>query len=90
VKILVTVTIDKYGRVLIPKEVRKKLELSPNTTLDLIVRGDEIVLRVRDLNLEKKIKELSKYLAYEEPEAFINKSCESDSKWFSKRYCFKK
>ncbi|MGQ9642160.1 MAG: AbrB/MazE/SpoVT family DNA-binding domain-containing protein [Candidatus Bathycorpusculaceae bacterium] len=34
------VTIDRYGRVLILKEIRERLGLSPNMTLDLAVKGD--------------------------------------------------
>jgi len=82
--------IDKYGRVLIPKEVREKLGLRPNTALDVIVKGDDIILRPRNLDLEKRISELSEYLAYEAPEAFVNEPREGDSKWLSRRYCLKK
>ena len=87
---ILAITIDKYGRVLIPKEVRERLGLKPNMTLDLIVRGDEIVLRSRDMDLERRVDELSEYLARETPEAFINKPREGDSKWLSRGYCLRK
>jgi transcriptional pleiotropic regulator of transition state genes len=84
------IIIDRYGRVLIPKEVRERLGLEPSTVLDLIVRGEEIVLRPRNPSLERKVDELSEYLTREAPEAFVSKPEGGDSKWFSRRYCLKK
>lgn len=84
------IIIDRYGRVLIPKKVRERLGLKPNMALELMVKGDEIVLRPRNLELERRVDELSEYLAREAPEAFISKSEEGDSKWLSRRYCLKK
>ena len=84
------IAVDKYGRVLIPREVREKLGLKPNMTLDLLVRGNEIVLRPRNLDLEGKINELSEYLMREAPKAFVNKPREGDSKWLSRSYCLRK
>ncbi|MBS7646132.1 MAG: AbrB/MazE/SpoVT family DNA-binding domain-containing protein [Candidatus Bathyarchaeia archaeon] len=84
------VVIDRYGRVLIPKEVRGRLGLKPNTALELIVKGGEIVLRPRSLDLEGRIDELSEYLMREAPEAFVNEPCGGDSKWLSRSYCLRK
>lgn len=39
------VTIDRAGRVVIPKEVRERFDLSANTELELTVQGDELLLR---------------------------------------------
>ncbi|MCE0523183.1 MAG: AbrB/MazE/SpoVT family DNA-binding domain-containing protein [Methylacidiphilales bacterium] len=38
-------TLDKAGRVVIPKPVRDELQLSSGDSLELKSRGDEIVLR---------------------------------------------
>ncbi|MEM2123099.1 MAG: AbrB/MazE/SpoVT family DNA-binding domain-containing protein [Candidatus Bathyarchaeia archaeon] len=84
------VVIDRYGRVLIPKEVRERLGLEPNTALELIVKGGEIVLRPRSMDLEGRIDELSEYLMREVPEAFVNEPRGGDSKWFSRSYCLRK
>ena len=52
---LPTVVLDKRGRITIPAEIRRKLGLKEGTELELIVKGDTIILqrkrriRARDL-----------------------------------------
>jgi AbrB family looped-hinge helix DNA binding protein len=41
------VTLDRAGRVVLPKNLRDELHLSPGDTLDLTVHGDEVTLRPR-------------------------------------------
>jgi len=41
------VTLDKAGRVVLPKSLRDVLHLSPGDTLDLTVVGEEMTLRPR-------------------------------------------
>ena len=41
------VTLDRAGRVVIPKALRDELRLSPGDALDLTVKGDEVTLRPR-------------------------------------------
>jgi len=41
------VTLDRAGRVVLPKNLRDELHLSPGDTLDLIVQGEEVTLRPR-------------------------------------------
>lgn len=41
------VTLDRAGRVVLPKSVRDELHLSPGDILDLTVKGDEVALRPR-------------------------------------------
>ena len=41
------VTLDRAGRVVLPKTVRDEMHLSPGDTLDLTVKGDEVTLRPR-------------------------------------------
>ncbi len=38
------VSIDRAGRVVIPKEVRDRLSLAPESELDIVIDGDAIVL----------------------------------------------
>lgn len=40
-----TLTIDKAGRVVLPKSVRDELQLSPGDSLDLESSEDQIILR---------------------------------------------
>lgn len=42
-----TVTIDKAGRVVLPKTLRDALHLSPGDTLDLSMEGEQVTLRPR-------------------------------------------
>ena len=39
------VTLDRAGRVVLPKTLRDELQLSPGDTLDVTVKGDEVTLR---------------------------------------------
>lgn len=39
------VTVDRAGRVVLPKALRDELQLSPGDSLDLTVRGDEVTMR---------------------------------------------
>jgi len=41
------VTIDKAGRLVLPKVLRDALHLSPGDTLDLKVEGEQVTLRPR-------------------------------------------
>jgi len=41
------VTIDRAGRVVLPKNLRDELHLSPGDTLDLTVQGEAVTLRPR-------------------------------------------
>jgi AbrB family looped-hinge helix DNA binding protein len=41
------VTLDRAGRVVLPKTLRDELHLTAGDTLDLTVKGDEITLRPR-------------------------------------------
>ena len=42
-----TVTLDRAGRVVLPKTLRDEMHLSPGYTLDLTVKGDEVTLLPR-------------------------------------------
>ena len=41
------VSLDQAGRIVVPKAVRDRLRLSPGDTFDLVVQGDELMLRPR-------------------------------------------
>lgn len=42
-----TVTLDKAGRVVLPKTLRDELHLAPGDTIDLMVEGEGVTLRPR-------------------------------------------
>jgi len=88
--LLAETVIDKFGRVLIPKKIRDKVGLKPGMRLDIVVKGNEIVLRPRNVDLEEKIRELEEFLEHETPKAFIKSPYLGDSKWFPKDYCLRK
>ena len=41
------VTLDRAGRVVLPKALRDEMHLSPGDILDLTLKGDEVTLRPR-------------------------------------------
>jgi AbrB family looped-hinge helix DNA binding protein len=50
------VTLDRAGRIVLPKSLRQELHLSSGDTLEVSIRNDEITLRPRrsSLPLQKK------------------------------------
>ena len=38
-------TVDRAGRVVLPKALRDELQISPGDSLDFTVRGDEVTMR---------------------------------------------
>lgn len=57
------VRIDSKGRVLIPKEIRDKLELREGGVLKVYVEGNAIILRKSDEMKENPYKVLAKLLS---------------------------
>jgi AbrB family looped-hinge helix DNA binding protein len=54
-------TIDKAGRIVVPKEMREELHFSPNSELEIISDGSEI--RIRKINIPTlKVEKKSKFL----------------------------
>jgi AbrB family looped-hinge helix DNA binding protein len=41
-----TVTIDKAGRIVVPKELRQRLALRPNTELEIVEQPNGVLLRI--------------------------------------------
>jgi len=87
---LASAELDRYGRVLIPREVRERLGLKPKTPLEVTVRGREVVLRVKDVDLDREVERLAAFLEREAPEPFVNEPSKGDSKWLSRDYCLRK
>jgi AbrB family looped-hinge helix DNA binding protein len=88
--ILAESEIDRYGRILIPKHVRDRLGLGEKTSMEVTIRGQEVVLRPINRDLEGEVQRLGDFLREKAPRAFVNRPKEEDSKWLSREYCLRK
>lgn len=84
------VKIDRYGRVLIPKEVRSRLGLKQGASLEVTVRGDELILRRVDTELRQHVDEWVKFIERSAPKPFVTEIRSGDSKWLSREYSLRK
>jgi len=85
----VKVKVDRYGRIVLPKEVRERLGIHENTELILDVKDDEIVIRVQREDLEKRVDKLIEFLRNNAPKAFVS-DVEEDEKWITRKYGLEK
>jgi len=55
--------IDGLGRIVIPKEIRKAFNINNNDPMQILVNGEDIILRKYDIttNVMDKFKELVRY-----------------------------
>lgn len=83
------VKIDRFGRILIPKELRDILGIRENTELEIEVKDEKILIKPVDYSLEKKVKELVDYLKNNAPKPFVSTE-EVEDKWYSAEYSLKK
>ncbi|WP_456329962.1 AbrB/MazE/SpoVT family DNA-binding domain-containing protein [Archaeoglobus sp.] len=81
--------VDKYGRILLPKDIRDELGLRENDELTIEVREDEIVIRVLRDNLEKRVDELVEYLRSHSPKPFVAE-VEEGEKWVTRKHALEK
>lgn len=84
------IRIDRYGRVLIPKEVRGRLGLRQGSSLEITVRGNEVILRRVDTELNQHVEEWVKFIDQSAPTPFLKQIRGGDSKWLSREYCMRK
>jgi AbrB family looped-hinge helix DNA binding protein len=74
---MVKTTIDKLGRVVIPKEIREDLGLDPGTTLQIEREAD--ALRLRPLHGESNLEERRGVLVFTgEPQGDLKRAVERD------------
>ncbi|ADC66522.1 transcriptional regulator, AbrB family [Ferroglobus placidus DSM 10642] len=83
------VRVDRYGRIVLPKEIRERLGIHENSELTLSVREDEIVIRVQREDLEKKVDDLIEFLKNNAPKAFVSE-VEEEEKWMTRKYGLEK
>ena len=84
------VTLDRFGRVMLPKEVRELLDLREGMPLEVSVRGGEIVIRPSEGSLEERVEEAIGFLSEKAPKAFEVPGEETGDKWFSREYSLRK
>ena len=83
------VRVDRYGRIVLPKEVRDMLGIREDSELTLSVRDDEIVIRIERSDLEKRVDDLIEFLENNAPKAFVAEVREGE-KWMTRKYGLKK
>lgn len=83
------VKIDKFGRILIPKKIRSSLGIKEETELEIEVKDEKIMIRLKDYSLEKKVEELMSYLKNNAPKPFVCDE-EAGEKWYSAEFSMRK
>lgn len=61
---------DKY-QVVIPKEVRQKLNLQPRDTLLFLIEGDTVFVRPKPVSFTEQLRGLHKQVWPADPEAWL-------------------
>ena len=79
----VKVRVDRYGRIVIPKEVRDKFGIKENTELTLTVKDDEIVIKIQKDDLEKRVDDSIEFLRNNAPKPFVAE-VKGEEKWLKK------
>jgi transcriptional pleiotropic regulator of transition state genes len=86
---LAKVKIDKFGRILIPKEIRNSLEIKEGTELEIEVKDEKILIWLKDRNLEERVEKLMSYLENNAPKPFVSGE-EAGEKWYSAEFSMRK
>jgi len=86
---LAKIKIDKFGRILIPKEIRRSLGIKEDTELEIEVKDESILIRPKNSSLEKRVDEAVNYLMNNAPKPFVSGE-EVEEKWYPKDYSLKK
>jgi len=86
---LAKVRIDKFGRILIPKEIRSSLGIKEDTELEMEVKDEKILIRLVDRSLEERVEELINYLKNSAPKPFVSDE-ETGEKWYSAEFSMRK
>ena len=86
-----TIKLDKQGRIIIPIEIREKLNLH-EAELKINVIGKKIIIEPFNADLEQEVSDWESYLKSNEIKPFkIELSDEeNESKWFSEGYAKQK
>ena len=82
--------VDRYGRVLIPRDIRMKIGLERGEPVEFRIRGRELVMRRVDGELEERVREWAEEMRRGPPRASFADARGDDSKWLSREYCLRK
>jgi len=92
-KMEIHTSIDAQGRILIPAEIRGKLHMEPNSEVDIVIQGHELLIKKANTNLEKQVNEWKEKLLQMKIEAGIapiDAEEEETGKWMDEEYVEKK
>ncbi len=78
--------IDKQGRLIIPAEFRKKMNLNDESPIEIILVADQIILRKKEAVNEKKIEKWKKELQELNLKVNTEENEEPSKKWLSEKY----
>ena len=86
---LAKVKIDKFGRILIPKEIRNSLGIKEGTELEIEVKDEKILIRLGDHDFEERVEGLINYLRNSAPKPFVSDEGAGE-KWYSPEFSLRK
>ncbi|HME51262.1 MAG TPA: AbrB/MazE/SpoVT family DNA-binding domain-containing protein [Candidatus Lokiarchaeia archaeon] len=89
VKIMaISVIIDSQGRILIPNDIRNRLHFEPNSELEIIILGNELVLRKSKPDLKRQVTEWKERLLSMKIEQRLDQEDEEieSEKWVDEEY----
>lgn len=86
INVAIEVKIDKQGRLIIPAEFRKKMNLNDESQIEMILVADQIILRKKESVNEKKIEKWKKELKELNLKANTEENEEPSKKWLSEDY----
>ncbi|AKG91373.1 looped-hinge helix DNA binding domain, AbrB family [Geoglobus ahangari] len=81
--------IDRFGRILIPKEIRRNLGIEDEVEVEVEVRGGKILIAIEDRDLKKRVEELIDHLKNRAPKPFVSDT-EVEGKWYSAEFSMRK
>ncbi|AIY90148.1 hypothetical protein GACE_1104 [Geoglobus acetivorans] len=83
------VKIDRFGRILIPKEIRKRAGIKGEMELEIEIKDDRILIIPKNETLEKRVDEVISYLKSNAPKPFVSEGG-AEEKWYSAEFSMRK
>ena len=82
----IEIKIDKQGRIIIPAEYRKKMNISPDTKLKISFIANQLVIRKQSKIDDESLKSWKKKLKSLNLNPNIENKIEFNEKWMSEQY----